>query len=158
MNPDRYAWHTLPFEQLTTDQLYQLLQLRQAVFVVEQACAYLDADQLDLSSLHIFTTDSDQHIIAYARVTPPASRFTEPSIGRVAVSQNHRRQGLGQALMQYVIRTCQHHHPQHDIRISAQAQLDDFYQRLGFQQCSEPYLEDGIPHIEMLLKTTPTDP
>jgi ElaA protein len=144
---DQRSWHALYFNDLTAAQLYKLLALRQRVFVVEQNCAYLDADGVDPASRHLWAeTDRDGTVQAYARIVPAGIKFAEVSIGRVITAPEARGTGLGRELMERAIAAC----PAGPIRIGAQAHLEKFYTELGFTRASEPYDEDGIPHIEML--------
>lgn len=146
------SWSCRRFRELDSTQLYELLALRQEVFVVEQTCPYQDADGLDLhpDCLHLLGRDADGRLLAYARLLPPGTRFAEPSVGRVVTSPAARRQGLGQLLMGESIRAVEREFGPVAIRLSAQRYLEEFYTRLGFTQQGRPYEEDGIPHVEML--------
>lgn len=135
---------------LAVDDLYDALALRQRVFVVEQACAYLDADGLDRGAWHLLGRDPRGALLAVLRAVDPGLKFAEPSIGRVATAPEARGQGLGRALMQEGLARCRAAWPGQGIRISAQARLTAFYQSLGFDAVGEAYLEDGAPHVEML--------
>jgi ElaA protein len=143
------TWQCLPFSQLNTLQLYQIMALREAVFVVEQDCPYQDADGQDLNAEHLFAYQGDD-LVAYARLY--TSNPLSAHIGRVVTKTSARGQGLGQTLMQQAIDQCQQQWPKATIHISAQRYLERFYQSLGFSICSEPYLEDNIPHIAMQIK------
>ncbi len=139
------TWHDREFAQLTTSELYAIIALRERVFVVEQRCAYLDADGLDQRAMHVWAT-SGGAMVAYLRLLPPGARFSEHSIGRVIVAPEFRGSGLGRELMlrgMALVRVAA-------IRISAQAHLEKFYSDLGFTRVSDVYDEDGISHIEML--------
>lgn len=142
-------WHVLEFKQLSTLQLYALLQLRAEIFVVEQNCAYQDIDGWDQNALHILG-ERQQELLCYARILGPGVRYAEPSIGRVINRLRERGNGLGRQLMQLALQECENKYPGMAIRISAQHYLEQFYASLGFSVVSEPYLEDGIPHVEML--------
>ncbi|MCF3111757.1 GNAT family N-acetyltransferase [Niabella sp. CC-SYL272] len=142
-------WACRPFEQLSTTELYAILQLRAAVFVVEQASIYQDLDGKDFKALHLTGTDNEQ-LIAYTRLLPPGISYKEPSIGRVVIAPSHRAYGLGRELMKRSINRCQEQFEQKSIRISAQLYLKNFYTSLGFEPVGVPYDEDGIPHIEMV--------
>lgn len=149
------AWHAQPFAALDAATLYALLRLRSEVFVVEQACAYLDLDGKDLHPdvVHVFALEqgaSDPRPLAYLRALPPGLSFGEPSIGRVVTAPAARGGGLGHLLMRRGIAEAVARWPQAPIRIGAQAHLQPFYAQHGFVLASEPYLEDGIPHVEML--------
>lgn len=143
------TWRVERFDELSLDRLYAILAARVAVFVVEQDCPYQDLDGLDGCGLHVAAW-SGHDVLAYARVLPPGGRFAEPSIGRVLTTQSARGSGLGRELMHRGIETAEAHFPGMALRISAQQYLERFYTELGFRVVSEPYLEDGIPHLEML--------
>ena len=129
--------------------LYQILKVRSEVFVVEQVCIYQDIDEVDLSAFHIYQSH-DEKVIAYARCIPPNNKpFSQ--IGRVLVASDARGQGLAKQLMQTAIEFNFKQWPDSSIKISAQTYLIKFYQSLGFELVSEAYLEDGIPHQDMIL-------
>jgi len=153
MFSDKITWQCMAFNDLNLTDWHHALLLRQTVFIVEQNCPYQDADTLDLISLHVSGFAYNGDLIAYARITPPNTRFTEPSIGRVVVPASHRKQGIGRELMKRAIYLCQQAYPNQRIRISAQTYLQDFYSSLNFNAIGKPYDEDGIPHISMLLPT-----
>ena len=142
-------WHLRSYAELSADQVYDLLAARVEVFVVEQQCPYQDVDGRDRQALHCWAEDR-RGVLAYGRITAPGVRFIEPSIGRVITTQAGRGQGLGRELMQRCIQACQQHWPDQAIRISAQQYLERFYASLGFVSVHGPYLEDDIPHMEML--------
>ena len=137
-------WHERSFAELTTGELYAIVGLREQVFVVEQRCAYLDADGYDREARHLWAADGGAPI-AYLRVLAAGAKFAEASIGRVVVAASARGTGLGRELMRRGIAMCAG-----PIRIGAQAHLERFYAELGFRAVSPPYDEDGIPHIEMV--------
>jgi ElaA protein len=140
----------LSWSELSTDDLYRLLQLRSAVFVVEQSCAYQDLDDLDQQALHVLHHDDDEQLIAYARLLPPGCEGGDHcSIGRVVVHPRARDQQLGRQLMLQALAECQRLWPTAEIIISAQTYLTRFYQSLGFVNTGEYYLEDLIPHQKM---------
>jgi len=141
------VWHDRAFGELTAAELYAIVVLRERVFVVEQACAYLDADGIDLVSRHVWAARGDE-LVAYCRLVPAGAKFAEPSIGRVIVAASARGTGLGKQLMQRAIAALTARGAG-AIRIGAQAHLEKFYGSLGFVRASELYDEDGIPHIEM---------
>jgi ElaA protein len=143
-------WILKEFVELTTAELYAIMQLRNEVFVVEQNCVYQDADGKDQRSLHFCGWDGEQ-LAAYTRIIPPGISYPEPSIGRVVTSPAYRNTGAGRKLMEESIRHAFERFNADSIRIGAQVYLAKFYQSLGFIQSSEEYLEDGIPHIEMIL-------
>ena len=139
------------FAELTTYELYILLQLRSEVFVVEQNCVYQDIDDADLKGIHQLIL-KDEELIAYARILPPGSYFSQLSIGRIVTAPQLRRSGLGHRLMQEAIGYCQVHFPNQSIKLSAQQYLIKFYESHQFFAQGEGYLEDGIPHIAMYRK------
>jgi len=147
------AWFTYRFDELSAQQLYELLRLRAEVFIVEQQCVYQDLDNKDQQSLHLLGYH-EETLVAYARILPPGLSYPESSIGRVVTSPLTRKKGFGKALMREAIRLCLHSYQGTCIRISAQEYLLAFYGELGFETVGVPYLEDGIPHVEMILKTT----
>lgn len=144
-------WITKAFKELTILELYEILKLRNQVFVVEQNCPYQDLDVKDKVSYHIFKWDNNK-ITAYSRIIPQDISYKEASIGRVAIDMEFRQKGIGVELMNYSIQNCISIFNCDSIRISAQSYLKNFYERLGFLQTSDEYLEDSIPHIEMLYK------
>lgn len=144
-------WVEKTVDELSPRELFAALRLRSEVFVVEQDCVYLDLDDKDAKSIHLFNYDPNHHKSeAVVRLVPPGTSYAEPSIGRVATSIEQRGSGLGQELMERAIRSCQRRWPGQSIRISAQQYLIHFYEGLGFEVVGDGYLEDGIPHIEML--------
>ncbi|AAN53607.1 Protein ElaA [Shewanella oneidensis] len=144
-------WQNLSFNQLNANTLYDILKLRVDVFVVEQACAYPELDDKDRhpETQHLMGLSPQGELLAYARVLPPGLSYLEASIGRVVISPAGRGQGLATPLMQQAIEAALTAWPEAGIQIGAQEYLNAFYQKLGFHACSEVYLEDGIPHIDM---------
>ncbi len=134
------------FTQLTRDELFQIYKLRVAVFIVEQQCAYPEVDDADQDAYHLWLRDEDG-IQAYLRVLPPGTTFDTASIGRVIAVK--RRQGLGSRIVAAGIRAAQERFGAQTITIEAQTYARELYQRAGFVQTSEEFLEDGIPHIRM---------
>jgi ElaA protein len=143
-------WILKKFEELTSQELYAIMQLRNEVFVVEQNCVYQDADNKDQSSYHFMGWRNDI-LHAYTRILPPGIAYTYPSIGRVVTSPAARGGGIGRELMQQSIAEANKLFGNSPIKIGAQLYLQKFYTRLGFQKTSDIYLEDGIEHIEMIL-------
>ena len=137
------------FAELTTRELYQLLQLRSAVFVVEQDCVYQDVDGKDQKAIHVLGTKEGK-LVAYTRMFGPGDYFDNPSIGRVVVAQDQRQFGYGKAIMEASIQDLEAKFPDVAIELSAQTYLLKFYNSLGFKETGEVYLEDGIPHIRMI--------
>lgn len=150
MSRSDVVWQVARFETLSPDMLYAVLAARVEVFVVEQDCPYQDLDGLDGLALHVIGQRPGATIAAYARLLPPDTRFAEPSIGRVLTARAFRRSGLGIEVMKRSIGACSDVWPGRSLRISAQRYLEGFYGDLGFRTVSEPYLEDGIPHVEMV--------
>lgn len=137
------------FEELSTEELYQILRLRSEVFVVEQDCVYQDVDNKDQKALHVMGV-KDGELVAYTRIFKPGDYFNNVSIGRVVVSQDQRKYGLGKQIMQASLAAIDQRFPKQPIEISAQSYLLKFYTDLGFTAFGEEYLEDGIPHRRML--------
>ncbi|MHA7942428.1 GNAT family N-acetyltransferase [Formosa sp. 3Alg 14/1] len=139
------------FEELTTSELYALLQLRSEVFVVEQNCVYQDIDGKDNKALHVLGF-KNYELVAYTRIFNSGDYFENASIGRVIVKESERSHKYGYDIMKASIQAISTKFNETTIKISAQKHLEYFYNNLGFVAVSEPYLEDGIPHIGMLLK------
>ncbi len=138
------TWYERTFDALDVHQLYRILALRQRVFVVEQSCAYLDADGADQVSRHLWAERGGE-IVAYARIVPAGVKYDEVAIGRVITAPEARGTGLGRELMRRAIAAVGA-----PVRLSAQAHLEKFYRELGFVRTSDIYDEDGIPHVEMV--------
>jgi len=141
------------FDELSNNDLYELLKLRSAVFVVEQNCVFPDMDDCDQAAMHLLVK-VDGILVAYARLLAAGSKYDGPSIGRVVTAESVRRDGYGRALMAESINYCKKLWPGETIIISAQQYLEEFYKSFGFETVSEPYLEDDIYHLEMHLKTS----
>jgi len=137
------------FDELTTLELYDFLQLRSDVFVVEQECVFLDLDSKDKDAIHIFGKKNNK-IIAYSRIFKPGDYYKEASIGRVVVKKEERKYGYGHELMHFSIKTIESKLKVNTIKIGAQKYLKSFYESHGFNQIGEEYLEDGIIHIYMV--------
>jgi ElaA protein len=146
-------WRWKTFQELTLDELYRLLALRQEVFVVEQQSIYQDVDGYDRGAHHLLGTASpeDATLIAGLRVLPPGLKYPEASLGRVVTAPGARRQGHGRALVEQGLAFIAAHYPGAPIRIAAQHYLRRFYEGFGFHAHGEPYDEDGILHIDMYL-------
>lgn len=142
-------WTCVPFAELGTQPLYDLLALRSQVFVVEQNCVFLDIDGLDPLTLHLLGTGDDGVLRAYARLIPPGVKAPDALIGRVVTAPAARGGGSGRALMAEAVAQCERLWPGHAVTLHAQAHLERFYGSFGFVPVGEPYIEDGIPHIEM---------
>ena len=144
----------MPFDDLSTEDLYQILQLRAEIFIVEQDCAYQDVDGFDQQGLHVMgqllAGDSAQ-LVCYARLLLPGAKSEGASIGTVVTKKSVRGGGIGKALMSNSLKYCKEHWPDKAVTISAQQYLQKFYTGFGFETESESYDEDGIPHIRMQL-------
>lgn len=140
---------TKTFDELTTHELYKILQLRSEVFVVEQNCIYQDIDEKDTKALHLLGFFGTT-LVAYARLFKPNDYFENASIGRVLIKQSFRSKKLGYLLMNQAIAEVLKNYNETSIEISAQEHLKKFYENVGFLQTSESYLEDDIPHIRMV--------
>ncbi|MEI8169679.1 MAG: GNAT family N-acetyltransferase [Rhodoferax sp.] len=147
--PKSLEWTWVCFADLSIADLYDLLQLRSEVFVVEQNCVFLDIDGVDSAAMHLLGHQSGQ-LVAYARCFPAGVKFSEASIGRVVTRRTARGAGVGHALVKNAIDSVCKQWGVQAIRIGAQAQLTRFYQALGFVGLGRAYIEDGIDHIEML--------
>lgn len=137
------------FKELSTHELYAILQLRAEIFVVEQDCVYLDLDNKDKDAYHVLGV-LDNKIVAYARIFKPGDYFLESSIERIVVKKEFRKLQYGYQLVENSIQFIEKQLQENNILISAQSYLSKFYNSLGFIQIGEEYLEDGIPHIKML--------
>ena len=146
-------WQSIPFHQLTTVQLYELLRLRVDVFVVEQTCPYPELDGKDCAEdVHHLIGYIDNNIVACARLLPAGISYNNVSIGRVATKESARGNGLGHKLLSEALRQCEQLWPNANIEIGAQEHLTHFYQNHGFVVTSDMYLEDDITHVDMLLE------
>lgn len=141
-------------DELSGRQVYDLLFLRQSVFMLEQNCLYQDIDIEDASALHLRYVDKNDALQGYLRILPPGKEPL-PAIGRVAVKKKARQQGIARAMMEAALEQCQKRYPNQKIRISAQVYLVDFYTSLGFQEVGPEYLEDDIPHQDMIFTQSP---
>jgi ElaA protein len=151
MSSDSTTWRWCCFDELDVHALDAIYRARQQVFSIEQACVYLDADGFDAQSFHLAAWASDRAVpLAYARVVHPGLKYAEPSIGRVITTGAARGTGLGRELVRRAVANCGAAFPGHGIRISAQTRLERFYGEFGFMAVGAPYMEDGIPHTEML--------
>lgn len=144
-------WNLKKFKELSVEEIYKILALRNEIFIVEQECAYLDCDDKDLNSYHLFSKENGE-IIAYLRILEKGVSYDEISIGRVAVKKNYRGKGISREMLLKAIDFVENNLNEDTIKIQAQAYLLNFYSSLGFKAVSEEYLEDNIPHIDMLYK------
>jgi ElaA protein len=143
------TWQWTRFAGLSGDDVYDMLALRSLVFVLEQDCVYLDADGLDRQSWHLLGRDAAGKLLAYLRVVDPGVKHEVPAIGRVVVDPAQRGGGLGHVLVAEALARCDKTWPGRRNHISAQAHLQAFYGRHGYEAVGETYLEDDIPHIAM---------
>jgi ElaA protein len=146
-------WKLKKFEELTLNELYDILQLRSEVFVVEQKCIYHDPDSKDKIARHLVCYENNK-LIAYTRILPPGISYQDASIGRVVTAPSHRNTGLGKELMQRSIAHCEIIFNAASITLGAQVYLIKFYESLGFSISGKEYIEDEIPHISMTRKAT----
>lgn len=140
--------HTTEFEKISAVDLYQILKLRQDIFIVEQNCIYKDIDDLDPHSEHIFLKD-EKETIAYARIVPAGKKFEHASIGRIVVKKSQRGKGYGIEVVKRAIEIL-YARDVDTVLIEAQNHLQAFYESLGFEKVSDPYPVDGIPHVKMI--------
>ncbi|MCK0130371.1 GNAT family N-acetyltransferase [Flavobacteriaceae bacterium F08102] len=143
------AWFCLSFNELSTADFHDIIQLRNAVFVVEQQCIFQDLDGKDKVAYHLFFKHNHK-IVAYARLFKPGVYYNEASIGRIVVEKSNRKNKLGRALLAKSIKEIERLFGKVPIKIGAQTYLQNFYESFDFFQIGEPYLEDGIPHMYML--------
>lgn len=142
-------WKIKSFEELSATEIYEILKVRQEVFVVEQTCYYLDADGSDEKAIHIWG-EVEGKIAAYCRIFNIEIKYKEASIGRVLTNPEFRGQNLGKILMKIALQTIEIRFKTKAVRISAQDYLLNFYSDLGFNATGKKYLEDDIPHTEMI--------
>jgi ElaA protein len=153
---DQVTWTISPFRNLSAELLYRILQARQEVFVIEQACIFPEIDGKDPSAVHVV---AEQHgaVAGYCRIFGPGVTFKEASIGRVITTKQFRGTGVGRELMRRAIVEATRLYPAAGIRISAQQYLEKFYSSFGFVTASDSYLEDGIPHVDMFREPAAQD-
>ena len=136
-------------KELSPEELIQIMQERVKVFVVEQNCPYEEVDDKDLRAIHVMLK-KDGHLVAYGRIIPP-EKATEVSFGRILVVEKYRHLKLGHYLITVILKEIKKRFPQYSVKIQAQAYLENFYASFGFQAVSKVYLEDNIPHVDMVL-------
>lgn len=146
-------WALKKFDELTTAELYGILQLRSEVFIVEQNCVYPDPDGKDPQAWHLIGTE-ENILVAYTRILGPGIVYPDPAIGRVVIAPSKRGSGLGRELMERSIEQCEQLFGKNSITLSAQVYLKKFYESLGFIGIGDEYLDDGIPHIKMSRKAS----
>ncbi len=143
-------WQWSRLQNLTARELHDILAARQSVFILEQRCAYQDADDLDHAAWHLTGRDEDAQLVAYLRVIPPGSRYAEPSIGRLLTVKAMRGRRLASIALKQAIEKCDKAYPGHAIRVAAQTYLEAFYCQCGFLALGARYVEDGIAQINIL--------
>lgn len=148
---EKITYSTKAFNDLTVNEYHDVLFLRTAVFVVEQNCPYQEIDEKDKLSFHLFGRNETGEVVAVTRIIPPGVAYHEVSIGRVAIKKTERGKGLADELMLETLKFIDQNWNKQNIKISAQTYLLNYYNKHGFQQIGEPYLEDNIPHIEMVI-------
>ncbi|CAD7806156.1 Acetyltransferase [Chryseobacterium aquaeductus] len=144
-------WKIKSFEEITTSELYEIIKARVDVFVVEQNCPYPDLDGYDQKAIHLWA-EKNNTVLAYCRVFNKGIKYPETSIGRVLTTEQARGKNLGKQLIQYAVETIENRFHTSEVRISAQDYLLRFYSGFGFEDTGKKYLEDNIPHTEMLRK------
>ena len=149
MNIQNLQWSWKSFEQITKEELYEILSFRQSIFVVEQKSWYQDADGLDNISLHLLLKENT-FLVGYLRLIPPGKKYDTPSIGRIAIKENLRGNAIGSELVKRGIKKSSETYLTDSVTISAQNYLTKFYQNHGFTIEGEVYDEDGIPHVKMV--------
>ena len=154
MSTTNISWKCVSFSDLSLKELHDLLRLRVDVFVVEQDCPYPELDGRDEESFHLLAINEVNELVAYTRILPAGLVYDDVSLGRVLVAMPNRGTGLGEELLIQSMSFIQKHFGEVPVRIGAQTYLEKFYQKHGFQPVGESYLEDGIPHIEMLFKVS----
>ena len=142
-----------PYSTLSLDHFHDIIALRIKIFVIEQDCPYQDLDGKDKLAHHLFYTNNEDEVIAATRILPQNISYAEVSIGRVVVDERCRGTGLGHLIMEESMNFVQAEFGQVDVRLSAQKHLENYYGKHGFRSTGKEYLEDGIPHVEMLYKS-----
>ncbi len=144
-------WKKKAFNELSTNELYAILKARVDVFVIEQTCPYPEIDNFDQRAVHLFLEEGNE-VVAYSRLFPSGVKYEDASLGRVLVAKSHRGNGLAKDLLKEALIVLREEWGEQSIKIQAQEYLIHFYGSFGFQPISEVYLEDGIPHVDMVLR------
>lgn len=152
MNIEKNVAH---YSQLNIDHFHDIIALRIKIFVIEQDCPYQDLDGKDKVAYHLFYTNNKDEVVAATRILPQNISYAEVSIGRVVVDKDYRGLGLGDLIMKESMNFVQAEFGQVNIRLSAQKHLENYYGKHGFKSTGKEYLEDGIPHVEMLYECDP---
>lgn len=142
-------WKIKAFQHLTTEELFDILKERVTVFVVEQECPYPEIDDFDKESIHLFKQNQEGALLCYCRLIPDHDCI---KLGRVLVVEEYRKKAYGKSLVEKALDYCQEHYPNRPVFAQAQAYLQNFYGSFGFEAISDVYLEDNIPHIDMIKK------
>ena len=146
-------WQWSRFNELSVDELYAIVRLREGVFIIEQNCPYPDADGRDPKAWHLLgwkEYEGERRLVAYARIFEPGVRYAEASVGRIVTAPEVRGTGLGKILMAEALRRTESLLPGQRVKIAAQRRLEKFYLGFGFRTTSDPYEEDGIMHVDMV--------
>lgn len=146
------TWQLKKFYELTNDELYNILRLRNSIFIVDQQCVFAEIDGNDQINCHHLFYNLEGKIIAYARIFAPGQVYQETCLSRVCTSLDQRGKGIGKQLLKKALEETRRLYPGQSIRIGAQLYLKSFYENFGFEVSGEPYLEDGIEHIQMIKK------
>lgn len=144
-------WQIKHYRDLSLNEFHDIIALRLEAFVVEQNCAYLDLDGKDKKCYHLICRNGKGDVVATARILPPGLSYEETAIGRVVLEEELRGEGVGHDLMDRCVDFCLKEFGHEPIRISAQKHLENYYEKHDFKSTGKEYLEDGIPHVEMLL-------
>lgn len=147
---EKITWQTKHFKDLSVNEYWEILHLRTEIFVVEQDCPYQEVDEKDKVSYHLFGVNESNKVIATSRILPQGVSYNELSVGRVALKKEARGKGIADEMMTETFKFIKTQFGNQRIRISAQQYLINFYGKHGFKQVGEGYLEDDIPHIEMV--------
>jgi ElaA protein len=139
------------FSDFNPSHLYEVVRLRQDIFIIEQNCIYDDIDGLDYKSGHLLLFSGNETLIGYLRIVPPGIKFDELSLGRIAIRKNYRGKGLGKKLIEKGVEIAKER-GEVSVKIEAQAHLEKLYTGLGFKTVSKIYSVDGIPHIQMIMQ------
>ena len=149
---DKIKWTAKRIDQLSSADLLEILKARQEIFIIEQKCIYPDIDDNDYKFVHFIGRSKETNqLLAYSRISAPNTIYQDPSIGRIFVTKEARGLQLGKFLIEESINYCQKLYPDHSVFISAQLNLETYYQQLGFKRSSEPYEDYGIMHVDMIL-------
>ena len=150
MSAVKVDWSCLCLGEMSSYQLFELLRVRQNVFIIEQSCIYSDIDKHDLLCWHLLGYSHNSELNAYCRLLKPQTIYNEAAIGRVLVKREYRERGLARELMLEAHRRCELIFQSKIVRLNAQVYLKQFYEDIGYRCVSDPYSEDGIMHVEML--------